>query len=47
METPSFALVMFQAEPPPFTKTEERTSHEGAEEEAEQFRLLDLDAHAL
>lgn len=36
-----------QAEPPPFTKVEERASHEGAEDEGQQLRLLDLDARAL
>lgn len=36
-----------QAEPPPFTKVEERASHEGAEDEVQQLQLLDLDARAL
>lgn len=42
-----FRSTTAQAEPPPFTRVEERASHEGAEEEAEQLRLLDLDTHAL
>ena len=35
-----------QAEPPPFTKTEDRACQEGAEDEAEQLRLHILDTHA-
>lgn len=38
--------VALQAEPPPFTKTEERACQEGAEDEAEQLRLQVLDAQA-
>ncbi|CAM9391220.1 unnamed protein product [Pylaiella littoralis] len=45
----SFLLekICTQADPPPFTKTEERAAHERAEEEAEQLRLLHPDTHAL
>lgn len=47
MQTCSIQFNSIQADPPPFTKMEERAAHERAEEEAEQLRLLHPDTHAL
>lgn len=42
-----FDAACAQAEPPPFTKAEERASHEGAEDGGQQLRSLDLDVRTL